>query len=467
MPLQASIWLALLPQEPSSSTDEPALHGAALWALGFNPRVAVVDHAVIVDVGASVRLFGGWPRLCEQLQAGADELGLAVSAPAATGIAAIALGRAGARLDPAAQRDLSDPAAYLAAGLAGQLDPLPLHTLTEARRAEGTLQRAGCNTLGQLRGLPRGGVSRRFGTALLRALDEAYGLRAAAFAWQTLPDRFQGRLELPSRLDVAPAMLFGARRLLLQLSGFLAARQAATTGFALGWLHDAMRARTATAGGEITVRTAEPSRDLEHLSRLLGEHLSRLQLEAPACELTLSVDPAWICQAAGTSASLLPDEGERSATLVQALERISVRFGPEHVLVARCIEDHRPEHQTTWLPWADAGLRPSGSTTAKIEGTAFDAMAVGPQPTWLLAEPLKLAARAGQPQYQGPLNLLSGPHRIEAGWWHRTTHNGHEQHHHAQRDYWVASNAAAGLVWIFSARLAGERVAWYLHGVYA
>ncbi|WP_295551217.1 DNA polymerase Y family protein [uncultured Pseudacidovorax sp.] len=465
--MPAHIWLALLPlrsQDPSSSTDEPDLHGAALWALGFSPRVAVVDHAVLLEVGASLRLFGGWLHLSERLQAGAQALCLAVSAPAATGLAALAVARAGQRLEIADLPGEATPGEALAARLAEQLDPLPLHTLTAAQRAEGTLLRAGCNTLGALRRLPRGGVSRRFGIELLHALDEAYAQRPCAFAWEQLPERFHARVELPSRVDLAPALLFGARRLLLQLSGFLHARQVVTSGFTLGWLHDAMRARTASAGGEITVRTAEPSRDLEHLSRLLGEHLAREQLEAPACELTLSVDPAWLSAAASLSKSLLPDDGARGATLVQALERISVRLGAEHVRVPRCTEDHRPEHQTAWLPWSAAGLARPVAVRGEVE---MDALAVGPQPTWLLAEPLPLAARAGQPHYQGPLTLLAGPHRIEAGWWHRAADDSGEHHEHAQRDYWVATNTSAGLVWIFSARLAGERVAWYLHGVFA
>jgi protein ImuB len=464
--MPASIWLALLPRslDPSSSTDEPDLHGAALWALAFSPRVAVVDQAVLLEVGASLRLFRGWQHLAKQLQAGAEALGLAVSTPGATGLAALALARAGQRLETVAALGEAGPGEALAAGLAEQLDSLPLHTLTAAHRVEVTLQRAGCSTLGALRRLPRGGVSRRFGIELLHALDEAYGQRPSIFAWLEVPERFHARLELPSRVDLAPALLFGARRLLMQLSGFLHARQMLTSGFTLGWLHDAMRARTASAGGEITVRTAEPSRDLDHLARLLGEHLARQELEAPACELMLSVDPVWLSEAGSLSRSLLPDDGARGTTLVQALERISVRLGVEHVRVPRYTEDHRPEHQTDWLPWSDAGVaRPAPPRCA----TELDVQAVGPQPTWLLAEPLQLAARAGQPHYQGPLTLLAGPHRIEAGWWHRTADDGGEHHEHTQRDYWVASNATVGLVWIFSARLAGERVGWYLHGVFA
>ena len=70
----------------------------------------------------------------------------------------------------------------------------------------------------------------------------------------------------------------------------------------------------------------------------------------------------------------------------------------------------------------------------------------------------------GLPQYLGPLELLAGPQRIEAGW--------HEMEvHWALRDYFVARSVAAGLLWIYRERLAGaggqEKAHWYLHGIFA
>ncbi len=53
-----------------------------------------------------------------------------------------------------------------------------------------------------------------------------------------LPDGFKARLELMSRVETAPALLFGARRLLMQMCGWLAARHAGLTAFTLRWAHD-------------------------------------------------------------------------------------------------------------------------------------------------------------------------------------------------------------------------------------
>jgi protein ImuB len=81
-------------------------------------------------------------------------------------------------------------------------------------------------------------------------------------------------------------------------------------------------------------------------------------------------------------------------------------------------------------------------------------------PSWLLATPLRLTVHQGAAQYEGgPLTLLVGPQRVEAGWLDGDTHC-------ALRDYYVARSAVAGLVWVYCERLSGQ-TCWYLHGLFA
>jgi protein ImuB len=87
------------------------------------------------------------------------------------------------------------------------------------------------------------------------------------------------------------------------------------------------------------------------------------------------------------------------------------------------------------------------------------------QPSFTLAQPLRLAVKGDQPQYQGLLHLLSGPHRVEGGWWDRVTPGTTSRT--VVRDYWVALSAHAGVLWIYQTRLAQDRSAWFLHGVFA
>jgi protein ImuB len=436
------LWAALTlpcPSEAALPPDE-ALRGLATWALQFTPRVALLDEAVVMELQASVRLFGGRRALRERVTHESKELGVTALGWAPTSLAALALARAGVENG-------------FRHALDAVLDALPLDTLSAARPHRPTLARLGCKTLGDLRRLPRGGVSRRFDKALLAALDQAYGLRPELHVWQALPETFRARLELMSRVETAPPMLFGARRMLLQLCGWLAARHCGVTAFTLRWAHDFMRARHVEERGELSIRTAEPTRNIEHLCRLLAEHLARVKLEAPVGELELSADEVRPFEV--PNGSLLPDQAHACESLNLVLERIAARLGPERVRRPVLLEDHRLEWMAQW----QLASEPQPKKPAESAGI--------PQPTWILPEPLRLAMAGHRPMYQGVLELLAGPHRIEGGWWHRSRDAQGPRTAHVQRDYWVALSEHAGVLWIYQERFAGEASAWYLHGVFA
>jgi protein ImuB len=436
------LWAALrLPPGPDATPpSDEALRGVATWGLQFSPRVAIAEEAVLVELEASVRLFGGKRRLRDRLLAESRELGVAQLAWAPTSLAALACARAGF------ENGVRPPLAPL-------LDGLPLDTLSAARPHLVTLAQLGCQTLGDLRRLPRGGIGRRFDQALLTALDRAYGLKPEAHDWVSLPDTFHGRLELLSRVEDAPALLFGARRLLLQLCGWLAARHAGTTAFTLRWAHDAMRPREVGEGGALTIRTARPMRDLEHLCRLLAEHLAKTRLEAAVGDLALQADEVQPLDE--KSASLLPDVVNQAESLHLVLERLAARLGPERVLRPVVAEDHRPEWMQHWQP-APQPLPKKRARSSPL-----------PQPAFLLPEPLRLAVRDHKPLYQGVLQLLTGPHRVEGGWWHRAGEGADQHTLNVQRDYWVAFSEHAGVLWVYQERLADDQAAWYLQGTFA
>ena len=433
------LWSALLlpsADDTASSTDA-ALRALATWALQFTPRVAVADGAVLMEVEGSVRLFGGRRALRDHVWSEGRELGVSQLAWAPNSLAALALARAGI------ENGFRQPLPVL-------LDALPMECLSAVRPHRLTLAHIGCRTLGDVRRLPRGGMARRFDKHLLAALDQAYGLAPEVHQWVALPEHFHERLELMFRVDDAPALLFGARRLLLVMSGWLAARHSGVTAFTLHWAHDAMRSKTAGEGGEITIRTAEPTRDIEHLCRLLAEHLAQVKLLAPVGDLVLHAQE--VHRLKERSASLLPDTVRQGETLHLVLERLAARLGPQRVLRPVLREDHRQEWMCHW--------QPAPQPLPRKPAPAPDL----PQPTFVLPEPMKLAVRGNRPIYQGELQLLLGPQRVEGGWWDRDEVAGVTRN--VVRDYWVALSKQAGVLWVFQTRL-DESPAWFLHGHFA
>lgn len=437
------LWAAWLP--PPDARPQPWPQAVTHWALSFTPRVTCQGDAVLMEVQGSLRLFGGWPALQARVEVQGRELGLAPPAWAPQALAALAFVRAGRPGAPDAGPDA--------------LDPLPLTVLDAAVPHAAVLAQTGCHTLGDLRRRPRAAVARRFGAALLEGLDQACGLRPSVHAWVTVPDRFEARLELPWRLEQAEALVDGARRLLLPLQGWLTARQAGVQACRLRWLHDGLRPRDAGPGGELVWRTATPTRDIDHLQRLLAEHLAHVTLQAPVGELVLEaleVQP-WRPQAGDWWADPATAQAEG---LLPVLERLSARLGPQHVLRPQLCDDHRPEAMVRWAPAAQAA-QTADAADAVPRRTASEAPAMGPQPGFLRTQPLRLVVRGHRPHYHGELQLLVGPQRIEGGWWDAA-----DQAVPLARDYWVAHSPRAGLLWVFCTRPVAQQQepAWYLHG---
>lgn len=444
---------ALLPASPPALSDPVAALG--WWALQFTPKVARCEEALVLEVSASERLWGGRQRLLRHIHESNKPVASVNYAQGATSLIAIA------RLQTATEVRTAP-------------DDLPLAALAAARPHLATLEKIGCTQWGQLRALPRGGVARRFGAPLLEALDRAYGLKPELYPWLVLPEVFEATLELAAQVETAPALLFGARRLLQQLQVWLQLRQRGVLALALGWTMDARR-DTATEG-QLVLRTAEPmgaTEDMAHLQRLLGEHLARITLPAPVLYLHLRTLETQ--QLIGTSASLLPDDRRPGDSLHQLLERLSARLGSEQVLQWHARADHRPERMQTWQAVASAtqliAACAGKSVAGALKGIKSEMWHGSPKnspdnalyPTWLLASPLKLAVRHHRPQYQGALALLAGPQRLEAGWW-----DGGDC---ALRDYFLARSEQAGLLWIYRERLLQEKcqseTGWYLHGLFA
>jgi protein ImuB len=459
------LWAAWLP--PPDARPQPWPQALTHWALSFTPRVTCQGDAVLMEVQASLRLFGGWPALRARVEVQGRELGLAPPAWAPQALAALALARAGLPGTPDA-----GPA---------DIDPLPLTVLDAAVPHAALLAQTGCHTLGDLRRRPRGALARRFGAALLEALDQAHGLRPSVHAWVTVPDRFEARLELPWRVEQAEALVDGARRLLLPLQGWLTARQAGVRACRLRWLHDGLRPRDAGPGGELLWRTATPTRDIDHLQRLLAEHLAQVTLQAPVGELVLEAVEVQPLQPQAADWWADPARAEAEA-LQPVLERLAARLGPQRVLRPVLCQDHRPEAMVRWCPTTEVTEVPEAVELAQATAPAAQRSrprrsapavglqpAVGPQPGFLRPQPLRLAVRGHRPHYQGELQLLVGPQRVEGGWWDGEARAAAADPPPLSRDYWVAHSPRAGLLWVFCTRPVAQQQepAWYLHGHFA
>ena len=394
------LWVALhFPCLPHAT-----LERIAAWACRFTPKVSLEPpQGVLLEVEGSLRLAGGLEPLAARLRADIAAMGLAAQlAVAPTARAALWLARDGGG------RTLED---------------LPLAVLDADAESLEFLRGIGISTLGGLLSLPREGLARRCGRRLLDDLDRALGKAPEPRAFFSPPPRFAAQIELPAEVTHAEGVLFAARRLLVQLEGLLAARQAGVRRFTLALLH---RNAAPTA---VEVDLPSAAREAGRLGRLLGERLAVLGLARPVEAVRIEArdfEPMHACT--GGLSGNARAEAEGWARLV---ERLRVRLGDEAVYGLAFHPDHRPERAWRRVDAdADAPAAPGD---------------LGPRPLWLVEPPRRL----GETGFE----LLAGPERIESGWW-----DGGD----AKRDYFIARFEDSSLAWIY--REAGE---WFLHGLFA
>jgi len=451
----------LLLAQADSQRDAAALQAVVHAVLAFTPAVTGHDEqTVLMEVQPSLRLFGGGASLLQKLQSALQPLGHRVqiaAAPTALGAALLA------RWYPPPLARILGPHSSSLTELQRLLDGVPVELLGPGREHWDALQGMGLHTLSDLRQLPRSGLARRFGENLLDDLDRAYGLQADPRCWIVPPSVFESRLELFARADSSEQVLYGAGVLLARLVAWAQARQSRVAAFTLCMLHEPRHRDSAVPATELQVLLAEPALDPAHLQLLLRERLAHAVLPAPTLELRLAC--SHLVQASPPNGELFPTRGSQQQGLTRLLERLRARLGDAQVLRLEIVADHRPERASLTvpvqsLPAASARLASHPLSAAAAASTSASPPSDLPlhRPAWLLPEPLPLAERESMPWLDGrPLQLLSGPERIETGWWDADP---------VARDYFVAQAADGSLVWIWRGRLPAEPgvVNWFLQG---
>ncbi|HEX8013420.1 MAG TPA: DNA polymerase Y family protein [Casimicrobiaceae bacterium] len=434
-------------------SESAALRSIALWAGQWTPTVSIEPPGcVLLEVAGALRLFGGLERLLRRIDAGLAEIGF-------QGEIAVAPTAGAAALLARAQREctLEDPAKIERA-----LSSLPVALLAHAQGALETLCALGVHAIGELLALPRDGVARRFGQALIDEIDRALGRLPEARPPFVPPERYHGQLELPAPVEQAEALLFGARRLAVELAGFLQGRGAGVTRLRCDLVHEDEAPTSLVLGLTAT-------RQVEHIMTVLRERLAREVLPDRVEAIRLVTEEIAPLAAAEGDFFAASKNAEAGAQLI---ERLRARLGEDAVRRLALHPDHRPEwaggHTTRVGPLALSLSKPVLSKVEGGEGSQSDAcgwcsvhgstssprtemvQSLPLRPLWLLPEPYALAA--------GPtgavLQLVSGPERIESGWW-----DGFE----VGRDYFVGRNARDEEQWLYRDR-SGR---WFVHGIFA
>lgn len=390
----------------------------AAWAYRYSAEVLRLPGAIALEAQRSHRLFGHWPDFEKKLRDDLTSMGFRHRlALAPTPLAARALADA---VDGAA---IGDPAR-----LRQRLARLPLRHAGLPGNTEETLAGMGVHQLGALLALPRDGLRRRFGAALLDHLDDLLGDGPQPLPRYLPPDRFDLRIEFNFDVENIASLAFPLRRLTGDLADFLAGRDGGVQRFVLSLGH---RGHAPT---RVVVGLLQPERDPAALFELARGRLERVNLEHPVVFLRLRATELPPFVPGGRD--LFDQRPQHAIPLEQLQERLRARLGDGSVYRLQATVDPRPEQAQRIMPIKAAHVPP---TTL-------------PRPTWLLPKPVPLRSHG--------LRILAGPERIESGWW-----DGGD----LRRDYYVLETAEGQHAWAFCppGERPGHDGGWMLHGWFA
>ena len=424
-----TVALALCPDvqklERSPTAETAALERLAAWAYQFSSTVIAAEvpldfrrarsGALWLEIGGSLKLFGGFRNFIAALE---RELGLLHYSfqlgigPTLEGAALLA--RSGIRVV------MPSPAA-----LQLRIRNLPIALLALEPAIAGALHTAGVRSIGLLLELPRAAVIKRFGVQLGNYLDRLVGAAADPRPVFRLPARYAARFDFEFEVKSTEALLFPLRRMLHEFAGFLRARDTGVQRFTITFAH------RGAAGTPMDIGLSLADRDANRFLTLVREQLEHFELPAPTIGLGLSADQ--FAMPAALQADLTHGSLQQNEELAHTIDRLAARLGAQQVHGLRSVADHRPE-----ASWAAVPLQTTRETPQFPE-----------RPLWLLQEPKPLQLSV-MPQ------IVSGPERIEGGWWDTGD---------VQRDYYVVHLSNGSSLWVYQDR--GERGGWYLHGFWS
>jgi protein ImuB len=415
--MSAGLWLCIrLPRLAHEAGIADAMDRLAAWAYQWSSLVSyrLADGPLLwLELAASRSLFGGHAALLANIEAGLTQLGYSHAcalAPSPSGAALLT--------------QVGQPRCVSThSQLRSRLDSLPLSLLALPPEVLTALHSAGLRRIGQLLGLPAAAIARRFGPAASLYLQRLCGAASDPRPAWRMPATYSARFEFAGEVHDTTAMLFPLRRLLLEFQGYLRGRDCAVLRFTLEFEH------YRHAASSVTIGMSAPARDAAQFLLLSRERLQSLVL--PAAVSALRLLALEFTAASVVQTDFFGSDAQQLQQLQLLLDRLQARLGDQQVCGLALAADHRPERSWHFVTPQQSTPDPDMQPAAR--------------PCMLLHHPRRIAP---------PATLLSGPERIESGWW-----DGDD----ATRDYYVARAADGARWWVFQDLAEGG---WYLQGLW-
>lgn len=406
----------------------------AYWAYNYTSSVVLLgDDCLLLEVGRSLNLFGGFADLFASIQHELSQFRISVRYGAAhTPKAARVLSYLPANGVAIASRQAMDAKLFIPLLKKADLSCLDIEDEVFDR-----LQPCGFHNLDELMTVPLMELGRRFGPSLVDYLEQLSGEQPDPQIAITPPESFNARVDFAEPIHNRQWIDQQVLTLLQQLYQFLLQRQQYCRRFE--WRFFGLENRLLE---HIHVDLAARHNDVDTFKQLTDLRLASVQLDKEMTSVELSCDQFF-------PLSLLTDDLFSSTTQWQAaaqlVDKLCSRLGQNSVYQVNEASEYLPELRNRSVAVT------SESMQEEPEAAQYSYPA---QPLWLLPTPRRLPQQHGQPFYNGPLRIINGPERVTSHWW--------QQYH--SRDYFIVRQMDGRLLWVYFSPL---EKSWYLHGLFA
>ncbi|XOV80079.1 MAG: DNA polymerase Y family protein [Aestuariibacter sp.] len=284
------------------------------------------------------------------------------------------------------------------------------------------LKRVGVRQIGDLAQLPLSEIARRFDIQVLTYIGRLLGELQHSVAFYHPEKQFQRRIELLYDITDSDKLLAPLKHLLESLEQFLKVREQISQELQITLI------QRETTNINVTLSAAEGLYRAGHWFPLLALKLESIQLQAPVCAVAIRAQQVRPHEAPN------PDlfQGKQSTlSYGQLIAILQAKLGDNAVNAVTLENDYRVEHSSRYI---SPGTHPEQSIKPQSN-----------RPLFILPQPVHLTDK---------VSIVSGPERIEWGWWDK---------YPVFRDYFIARCSDGRWCWVFRT----PEQHWYLQGYFS
>ncbi len=431
--------------EATPAADRDFLNGLADWCGRYTPLVATHgNRCLFLDITGCTHLFGGEHAMLGDILNRLFHMGLdaraAISSTPGLSYALV----------------FSDQKTIIETGHeAAALAPLPLSALRLEPETLAALSRSGLKIAGHIINAPRAPLARRFGSHVLRRLDQALGTEEEAISPRLPVARFSAERQVAEPVIGEEDILGLTRQLAVTLEKSFDAQGLGGQAFELALFRvDGHVAR-------LNVKSAEPLKDPARISGLFRE-----RLVAVHDDLDAGFGFEMIRLSAGITAPFkarqrdFMSKGKPDLPIADFTARVEARLGEGLIHIPAMHESHIPERASRLIPFPGMNTHMPPAPALIRPVRLFN----HPEPVEAMAEvpegpPITFRWRRAQHR----VRRAEGPERIEAEWWI----DGEDAQ---PRDYFRIEDEKGRRFWLYREGLYGRSSRtprWFMHGVFA